>query len=567
MKKDEMEFRLVTSEEEKREYLWKSFACHMLSEYQENGNISDIQKLYESVHIRGNQKLVERVRQGKRVIAAGPYQNIYVDMIFVLADEIVENAALAEMYINLFEKRYRRYFHFMTEEASSGYKMDNLESVKEQMACWTELVNRYGQILLNTSGAEEQFLLFAMLYRIPYEQTLLPVSYRDQYYERKLKPYDAAEYLDEIKNRAVSARMDWCDSFLDSAVYQKYIKRRIRALAEYLEESEDDVMVAVERIITCGSVEHMSEYFMRTACLFRRHGLAIRWRGDTIREDNAVKYVPDVRGIIEEYYRAYFFNYWLVMRPDVKNITKIDVLRNTNTEDPVHELENIITMCEQDVICQMYQELLEQYYADFSFEQLLGQPMKNRYDRIIAEYEKEASLQHSLYSSLKKENAGLLQLIRNKDRNPELEKFTRETNKELERALKEIEHLKGVIRSQEDYIGELTDGQEGETETGPAKPRYDLSELQSKKYLFVGNVDSCFRELRRVFPGSVFMTANTDDISSVSVDAVVYLIKCMSHSMYYKVQNLYGASELPIIRYKGRNLELLYQEMQKGMGE
>ncbi len=190
---------------------------------------------------------------------------------------------------------------------------------------------------------------------------------------------------------------------------------------------------------------------------------------------------------------------------------------------------------------------------------------ENRYDRIIAEYEREASLQHSLYRSLQKENARLLELIKSKDRDPELEKFTRESNKELERALKEIEHLKGVIRSQEDYIGEIVNEQ-NEAEAGPVKPLYDLSELQSKKYLFVSDVDSCFRELRRVFPGSTFMTANTDDISSIKVDAVVYLIKCMSHSMYYKVQNLYGASDVPIIRYNGKNLELLYQEMQKVTG-
>lgn len=49
-------------------------------------------------------------------------------------------------------------------------------------------------------------------------------------------------------------------------------------------------------------------------------------------------------------------------------------------------------------------------------------------------------LQHSLYSSLKKENARLLDIIKSKDKNPELGKFTRELNKELERALKEIEH-------------------------------------------------------------------------------------------------------------------------------
>ncbi len=77
-------------------------------------------------------------------------------------------------------------------------------------------------------------------------------------------------------------------------------------------------------------------------------------------------------------------------------------------------------------------------------------------------------------------------------------------------------------------------------------------------------MDNDFGKLKKKFPNSVFMTANTDDISNIKVDAVVYLLKCMSHTMYYKVQNLYGTSDVPIIRYNGKNLELLYQEMQRG---
>lgn len=56
-------------------------------------------------------------------------------------------------------------------------------------------------------------------------------------------------------------------------------------------------------------------------------------------------------------------------------------------------------------------------------------------------------------------------------------------------------------------------------------------ELQSKKYLFVGHMDNDFQKLKKKFPNSVFMTENTDNISNINVDAVVYLIKCMSHSM------------------------------------
>ena len=48
--------------------------------------------------------------------------------------------------------------------------------------------------------------------------------------------------------------------------------------------------------------------------------------------------------------------------------------------------------------------------------------------------------------------------------------WERESSRELERALKEIEHLKGVIRNQEDYIEEIVNGQNNVMETGSTKP-------------------------------------------------------------------------------------------------
>ena len=80
-------------------------------------------------------------------------------------------------------------------------------------------------------------------------------------------------------------------------------------------------------------------------------------------------------------------------------------------------------------------------------------------------------------------------------------------------------------------------------------------------------MDNDFGKLKKKFPNSIFMTENTDNIRNIRVDAIVYLNKCMSHSMYYKVQNQYGAFGMPIIKYNGNNQELLYQEMQRVMGE
>lgn len=57
------------------------------------------------------------------------------------------------------------------------------------------------------------------------------------------------------------------------------------------------------------------------------------------------------------------------------------------------------------------------------------------------------------------------------------------------------------------------------------------------------------------------MTSEIIDINSVNVDVIVYLIKNMSHAMFYKVINNNRLSDLKTVIYNGKNVELLYGEM------
>ncbi len=86
------------------------------------------------------------------------------------------------------------------------------------------------------------------------------------------------------------------------------------------------------------------------------------------------------------------------------------------------------------------------------------------------------------------------------------------------------------------------------------------------QYHIFGEAGSAFDDWLKIRK-QCFMAENTDNIYGINVEVVIHLIKCMSHSMYYKVQNQYGSSGMPFIRYNGHNLELLYQEMQRVMRE
>ena len=86
-----------------------------------------------------------------------------------------------------------------------------------------------------------------------------------------------------------------------------------------------------------------------------------------------------------------------------------------------------------------------------------------------------------------------------------------------------------------------------------------------RRFLFVGNVSDFYPELRRSFPNSVFMETETANIKSVAVDGVIFLIKAMSHTMYYKVKNTGVLSNVPHIYCNSKNITFVYDAMVAGM--
>lgn len=560
----EMSTGRIESEKERKEYMKKAFTIQMITEYQFRHNLECLQELYESAGFKDNRKLAERLRTDRKILF-GPYENMYIDMIHLLADEIIVNKELADQYISIFEKRYNINARSIVEKMSVDHIREQMgkEKVRSLERTVQKMTTKYFGILHSYPLAEEQFLVFAILYMLPIQQIAFPVKQSDDEYDRTLTPFVAGDVIDKMYDEQLSEKMDWCESFLESDVYRKYIRKRISELAGAYDTDTSGLVSMIESFFSKDA--NAEEHYLRTVYMFRRHHLSFHWKEQVLYDSNGkTKYKPDVMGIMEDYYSSCVIGHWLEKK--CPEITKADIL-GTKTEDAKRDMDNIRGMCEVDVMCQMYQDLLEEYYMKFSFDLLSNERMQEKYEKQLKDAEKEASVQNSRYQNLQKENARLMELVKNmgKDADAAVQQYRRETSKELETVSAENDRLKELLKSQEEYIEALE--KEEETVKMFQRPSYDLPALQSKKYLFVGHMDNDFGKLKKKFPNSVFMTENTDNISNINVDAIVYLIKCMSHSMYYKVQNQYGSSGMPIVRYNGNNLELLYQEMQKVMGK
>ena len=172
--------------------------------------------------------------------------------------------------------------------------------------------------------------------------------------------------------------------------------------------------------------------------------------------------------------------------------------------------------------------MVEQYYKDFSWEKITNQGLKKRYENNIDNLKRIIDDKDTKIKSLAKKNESLsIQMVTqtSKDNAP----LVAENNKllkQLEEKNQELEKLKEKLQWQEEFALELSKPED----TSDMIIQYDLEILQSKRYLFVGRLD-ILKDFKHKFPNSIFMDAETANISGADVDAVVLLIRFMSHSM------------------------------------
>ena len=151
----------------------------------------------------------------------------------------------------------------------------------------------------------------------------------------------------------------------------------------------------------------------------------------------------------------------------------------------------------------------------------------------------------------------LIEKYSDNDRFVAYERQISKLNKIVDEKDAEIESLKQQLRSQEEFA-DLVKQEEDEF---VADKKMDMDLLKSKRYLFVGNVERHLPDLKKEFPGSVFMDTRSTNISGIKVDGVVLLTKYMGHPMYYKLRNTKEIRDLKWVYCNTKNIDVLHQKM------
>ena len=215
-------------------------------------------------------------------------------------------------------------------------------------------------------------------------------------------------------------------------------------------------------------------------------------------------------------------------------------------------------MYEMDVLYKMFSIMQKQYYRDFSWEKVTNQGLTTRYEHIISDLELIIKEKESRINLLSQKNQVLsAQITANNSK--QIAPLVAENNKLL-KVIEEkddiINDLKKRLQYQEEFITELN-----KNEIEIQNNTYSLEVLQSKRYLFVGRIGDALPELKHRFPNSLFMETESFNLSQIDVDAIVMLIKWMSHSMFYKLKSSGNLSQTKTIMCNTKNIDTVLQKV------
>ncbi len=276
---------------------------------------------------------------------------------------------------------------------------------------------------------------------------------------------------------------------------------------------------------------------------------------------NAAKlmnYHPDVQRLIELAFQSHIRPYQFGKNGKLTRA----VLRDTITARIVNNIEAfynyIVNLYYEDCLFKTIEYYRDEYYYNFPWFYDI-----EKQDTLI-----EAPGETEQYKEQKKVDDGYAELNaqyeRERKRVNEVCKKHAHELAERDRAIAaqtgEIEKLQKQIQLQQEYLNLVNAAEEPDvTET------LDISSLYGKRFLFVGKLHESNAKLKQTFPTSTFMETDTANIKSLKVDGVVFLIRNMGHSMYYKVMQNNQFAELPKIYCNSRNINNIYQAMLQGI--
>lgn len=525
----------------------------MYSQLHNENYTKDIETLCRDFGITNEQlknKMNEKFFRGSRI-----RQAIFVDIIHVIADMVMENSACKNRFIEIYDKKY-------------GEKWNKIVPLVESLGngAGAERVYMDYENLFNTkirSAASSYYTTFRIL-----ESDKIPLDLKRAYL--RLLRAEVGRYQQSVINNMGLEKISFKDETQDifeTDHYKRFKKRSLKRLEELV---GSDVITYIEKF-TCylqGTRREINQGGYSFLEILRKKNGDIIWLYDLIEKQSngGLGYVPDIEAVIDSYYRGRVRAVYYEMTYNTgKNFTPLDLSRECSLPPEV-ELQSIVELFYTDIALELMNRKRIELYDLFSLDDS-GKSNEFRENSIKAleaekkaieeEKENEIKKKDSIIADLKKELAEKKEAVKQeealKKQNLEICKL----RKELEKKNNEAKLLKEKLKMQNELLEAMKEEEEAEEEDCA----YNLEFLKSKKFLFLGYSEEALPELKKIFPDSVFISKQNELTVNYKADAIVYMTRWLGHGLFYKSKSDERFKGMKTIYSNRKNVEQILGEI------
>jgi hypothetical protein len=451
----------------------------------------------------------------------------------------------------------------------NGYK-----AFAHRISCGEDTPHGYGE------DANYSMAYFFLLYEEVSIGAMLQRSMKRQYdFLVQTRP---AEAVDKDMDLLGDYILDDGTPLKNSKAYQRYVADIKQKLAEYLQQRYSIDNISIESLpliigkqIHCGlhwdektantildEISPLDEATMSGITWIGvhnyqfSHDMLVSMMGDvSLPTCKSLNYHPDVNYLLDLVIQTYLRPYVCNGKAGLSRIVLRKEITPYVTENIAAFYNNLVNLYYIDCVYKAMEQYRDEYYYNFSWfydiekqdsitatpvlvevQQVAQTDDDNAYVELNAQYERERKRVAQICQKHAHELA--------------------EKDRAIAERTGEIEKLQKQIQLQQEYLNLVNAAEEPDVTEA-----LDISHLYGKRFLFVGKLHESNAKLKQSFPTSTFMETDTANIKSLKVDGVVFLIRNMGHSMYYKVMQSNQFAELPKIYCNSRNINNIYQAM------
>ena len=550
---------------------WKYEILAVLVDDIKNSKFYEIQKLYDTVHITSSM-LLEQLRRSSGALT-GINEMVFCDIAYILVQEISENRELQDVFQTLYDARHPKsvqLYNELRKALPSG-----------QSAVRDALSEAMNYVFSTGNKAEPKLALSRPLFRyfmyyVYSDREIMDLGIiTDEIIFQDAKGWEdryAGQNMVELNDNRMTFS-DTDEPVFSSKMYEKLIRRTRDGIANYLHIKDNEIAEYIYREMDLHLRPEDASYAVNPGIpgicnmssmhiMQSKQGSAAWFQtitGDKRIRRGALGYKPDVDELIRFYCRARIETDYQKKVNSKEEFLKTTLLRDCMSNNPAEDYQAICYLYNYDIMFRMFLFMRTKYYEDFSWEKLTGKSESIRHAEVLTELRNIINLKDNTIESLQNRISLLSEASRKQDNVISIsgKQIQESLTKELEMKNEEIAQLKEKIKAQEEFL-RLLEEQSTEPET---EEEIDITSLYGKKYLFVGYVDDTIGKLKKEFPDSLYMNNDNYSLVNVQADAIVMLIKHMSHSMWYKIRSRKSLRDVPVVYCNGWSVESILNEM------